>query len=351
MSNYAKPEYPRQRVNEAGRQLITFDPHTAHQFLPIIDNWRASHAHPLNAFYMTLKRRSARVARNALVVQRIKRLESIAIKLIRSETMKLTQMQDIGGCRAVMPTLAHVRELHDIYQREPLIHKFNGCKNYILEPKTTGYRGIHLKYSISQKNPEWPYNGLKIEIQLRTLLQHKWATAVEAAETFTGQALKSNQGSQDWRRFFALMSSVFAIREKCPTVPDTPVNLEALYEEIQSLNAANHMAATFAGYRAIIPQVEKQRNATYFLVRLDPINRRARVKGFKQSESQEANRQYTEAEQEIGKDSPVRVVLVSGSSIAALQRAYPNYFLDTDAFLSEVALITGIRHQPLNIHV
>ena len=35
------------------------------------------------------------------------------------------------------------------------------------------------------------------------------------------------------------------------------------------------------------------------------------------------------------------VVLVSVSSIAALKRAYPNYFLDTADFLSEVAAITG----------
>ena len=182
---------------------------------------------------------------------------------------------------------------------------------------------------------------MKIEIQIRTLLQHKWATAVEAAETFTGQALKSNQGSEDWRRFFALMSSVFAIRENSPTVPGTPSNLDELHAEIRKLDATHHMAATFSGYRAIFPQVEKQRDAKYFLVRLDPINRLVRVKGFKQSESKEANRSYTEAEQAIERNSAVRVVLVSVSSISSLRRAYPNYFLDTDAFLSEVTAITG----------
>lgn len=340
MSYYARPEYTRPRVNEAGRQLLTFEIDNAHEYLAVIDNWRASHAHPLNAFYMTLKRRAGKIARNALVVQRIKRLESIAFKLIHSKKMKLTQMQDIAGCRAVLPTLEHVRRLQHYYQIEPLAHTFNGVKDYIEEPKETGYRGVHLKYSVASSNKEWPYNGLKVEIQIRTLLQHKWATAVEAAETFTGQALKSNQGSQDWRRFFSLMSSVFAIREDCLTVPGTPSNLEELYAEIRRLDETHHMAATFSGYRAIFPQVEKQRDAKYFLVRLDPINRLVRVKGFKKNESQEANRRYTEAEQAIEKDSAVRVVLVSVSSIASLQRAYPNYFLDTDAFLSEVVAIT-----------
>ncbi|PWF44016.1 RelA/SpoT domain-containing protein [Massilia glaciei] len=341
MSYYAKPDYPRAKVNEAGRKLAGLEFDDAKNYLMIIDNWRAAHAHPLNAFYMTLKRRAAKFARAALVVQRIKRLESIAFKLIHNDKMKLTQMQDIAGCRAVLPSVESVRKLQRYYQAEPLSHTYNGCKDYIDEPKETGYRGIHLKYSIASVNAEWPYNGLKIEIQLRTLLQHKWATAVEAAETFTGQALKSNQGSQDWRRFFSLMSSVFAIRENSPTVPGTPNNIAALHAEIRRLDKEHHMAATFSGYRAIFPQVEKLKDAKYFLVRLDPINRLVRVKGFKQNESKEANRLYTEAENEIDKKSAVRVVLVSVSSIASLRRAYPNYFLDTDAFLSEVNFIVG----------
>lgn len=341
MSSYAKPEYTRPEVNEAGRKLVELNIDNARMWLPIIDNWRASHAHPLNAFYMTLKRRAGKFSRSALVVQRIKRLESIAFKLIHSDKMKLTQMQDIAGCRAVMPTLDQVRRLQHYYHTSPLTHKFNGTKDYIDEPKNTGYRGVHLKYNVSSSNEDWPYNGLKVEIQIRTLLQHKWATAVEAAETFTGQALKSNQGSQDWRRFFALMSSVFAIRENSPTVPGTPTNLVELFQEIRQLDLAHHMAATFSGYRAIFPQVEKQADAKYFLVRLDPVSRRVRVKGFKQNESQEANARYIEAEQAIAKNSAVRVVLVSASSIASLRRAYPNYFLDTDAFLEEVTAITG----------
>ncbi|MBU6438396.1 MAG: hypothetical protein KGQ77_12790, partial [Betaproteobacteria bacterium] len=62
------------------------------------------------------------------------------------------------------------------------------------------------------------FNNQKIEVQLRTRLQHAWATAVEIVDAFTGQALKSglklNSGDPKWRRFFALMSSVIAIREK-----------------------------------------------------------------------------------------------------------------------------------------
>jgi hypothetical protein len=64
------------------------------------------------------------------------------------------------------------------------------------------------------------YDGQRIEIQIRSKLQHLWATAVETAQIFTGQALKSKvkNASADWLRFFALTSSAFALREETPTV-------------------------------------------------------------------------------------------------------------------------------------
>ena len=96
MSNYAKPEYSRQQVNEAGKNLREFfsDAKLTPQLLEaasaatrVIDNWRASHAFPLNTFAMTLRNRSAKVAqRRAVVSQRIKQLPSIAAKRLIGQT-------------------------------------------------------------------------------------------------------------------------------------------------------------------------------------------------------------------------------------------------------------------------
>jgi hypothetical protein len=71
-----------------------------------------------------------------------------------------------------------------------------------MNPQKSGYRGIHLVYRYNGRKTE--YNGLKIEIQIRTVIQHAWATAVETVGMFTQQALKSSQGEQDWLRYFAL---------------------------------------------------------------------------------------------------------------------------------------------------
>ena len=349
--DYAKPLFTVQEVNAAGNKIADLLTMPNEQFeklgpdwignaFTVINNWRAAHNYPLNSIYVTLKNRSSKIHTGALIAQRIKRVMSIGFKLANQRDMKLSQMQDIGGCRAILPTLANIHALRDAYRARPLTHAFIGEKDYIDNPKNTGYRGIHLKYRFSGKATSAPWDGLKIEIQLRTTLQHTWATAVEAAGTFTSEALKSNKGRQEWLRFFALMSSVFALREGCNPIPGTPPNIVDLHNEIMQLNKQHHMVSVFAQYRKIIPRIDKQSYAKYFLVTLDPVKREVNVKRFGGHESQRANAAYTQMEAAFRK-TDINVVLVSVSSIKALKRAYPNYFLDTEDFLREVSLIVG----------
>lgn len=345
--NYAKPLHSRAEVNAGARSLIAFINDTgpvaqAAVGVSMIENFRAAHNYPLNSFHITLKRRAVSAAKSALTAQRTKRMRSIINKLVDQSEMKLSQMQDIAGCRAIMPTIGDVWQLKSLYDTKPLKHTRGDDKDYITEPKKTGYRGIHLKYRFSGKGKSEPWDDLKVEIQIRTMLQHKWATAVEAAQTFTKDALKSNKGSREWLRFFALMSSVFALKEGCPTVPGTPDTYADLQREIIALNDQHHFQGMFSQYGRVIPHLEKKlSHAKYLLVTLDPLNHDVTVRGFKSEQTTEAHRAYTEAEDVLSKDQAVQVVMVSVSSIKALKLAYPNYFLDTQDFLREVSAVTG----------
>ena len=60
------------------------------------------HAFPLNTITMDLRQKVKRVRPGANVVQRLKRARSMLAKLQKEASMRLTQMQDIGGCRAVV---------------------------------------------------------------------------------------------------------------------------------------------------------------------------------------------------------------------------------------------------------
>jgi hypothetical protein len=348
---YVRPNYAIQDTNAAGKRIakVLLAP-TAAEFeegrktwgpsIDIVNNFRASHACPLNSFWVTLNKRASRINQKAITVQRLKRMRSIAGKLMNREDMKLSQMQDIGGCRSIMPTLADVYALRDLYINEPVSHVYGGQKDYIHDPKPSGYRGIHLKYRFTGKGTTLPWNNLKIEIQLRTLVQHRWATAVEAIGAFTSQALKSSQGDDHWLRFFVLMSSVYAMNEGCKTVPNTPTDLEQLYAEIRALNENHRIQETFGEYRKIIPTIAKKKGAKYFLVTLDVSNKTVSVEGYKDEESRSANTAYTESETELDQ-SRKNIVLVSARTIKQLEKAYPNYFMDTHDFLRDMAAITG----------
>ena len=85
------------------------------QALAIINNWRSSHGYPLYMMRKTLLRRARRVDKNALVAQRLKRLDSIAPKLRRFDQMQLSKMQDIGGCRAILDDMRQVKDLAKVY--------------------------------------------------------------------------------------------------------------------------------------------------------------------------------------------------------------------------------------------
>jgi hypothetical protein len=172
-------------------------------------------------------------------------------------------------------------------------------------------------------------------MQLRTNLQHAWVTTVETVGTFLKQALKSSIGEPRWLRFFELMGTVMALKERTNPVPGTPTNQSDLLRELKeyavSLDVENRLSA-FSGALQILEQPDTQK-ADYFLLQIDPSAHRVTVGGFKIGELEKAAAQYLEVEKEIGKGGDKDAVLVSVNSIASLRRAYPNYFADTHIFV------------------
>jgi (p)ppGpp synthase/HD superfamily hydrolase len=105
-------------VDRAGSLLIEQDHPDGSELeeaYSVINNWRSSHSRPLYTFRIGLRRHAERVDQNALVAQRIKRLSSILLKLKLLPNMKLSQMQDIGGCRAVVSSEAEVYDVANRY--------------------------------------------------------------------------------------------------------------------------------------------------------------------------------------------------------------------------------------------
>jgi hypothetical protein len=336
VTTWVTPQYKPEQVNKAGKALgqMEFPVVTTAgiKALYVINNWRAAHAYPLNTFQITLRRKARKIERKVLIAQRAKRLDSIHKKLVSKPTMRMTQMQDIAGCRAVFTRLPQVYKLVQAYKRGKFEHKFRNEKDYIQHPKPDGYRSFHLVYEYVGTEHTKEYSGLRVEIQIRTQYQHAWATAVEAVGIFTRQALKSNQGDEDWLRFFALMSSALAAIEGTPCVPGTPANKFQLVTELYNLAKKLRANDMLRAYNITLDTLGSAKDAKYFIVQLDPDSNSVTVRRYKAKESAEANRVYTDLESKIPETSSMQVVLVSVSDITALKKAYPNYFLDTNLF-------------------
>jgi len=340
-----KAKYSRTQVNKSGKLLYSYfwkqekshsEMDIARAFV-ILNYWRTCHVYPINTFQATLRNKLKGIDEKAIVVQRLKRLPSIVIKLNRFPTMKLTRMQDIGGLRAIVSSMKEVHKLVNNYEQTKFLHELYKKDDYIELPKKSGYRSVHLVYRYN--NPLKPeYNGLFVELQIRTRIQHSWATAVETMGTYLDHALKSSEGPEAWLQFFTLASSAFAILESTAKIPEYEQynNYETykmLIEKAISLDIKQKLMAFSIATRNIRITESK---GIFHLIILDLKGKSVQIQSFSKDRLTEANKYYLNIEKQIAKGKKLQAVLVSAKSIKTLKQAYPNFFLDTREFIKHI---------------
>ena len=112
------------------------------------------------------------------VKSRIKSPQSIAGKLqkkqlpITFESMQ-KNLNDIAGVRVICPYISDIYSVRDTLLKQPDITLLEE-KDYIKEPKQSGYRSLHLVVQIPVYLSETTHN-VKVEIQLRTIAMDFWA--------------------------------------------------------------------------------------------------------------------------------------------------------------------------------
>jgi ppGpp synthetase/RelA/SpoT-type nucleotidyltranferase len=69
--------------------------------------------------------------------------------------MKLKNIQDIGGCRAIISNKKKLNQIVRELKKNPIFKDNKGeirFKNYITPPKEDGYRGYHLMGSFKDQH-------------------------------------------------------------------------------------------------------------------------------------------------------------------------------------------------------
>lgn len=350
MAEWVKREHGKGAINRSGEILLKWWTSTEDLDLEpwsiaygMVKNWRLCHALPLNVIQAGLRGRIRRMglSKDVIVAQRLKRFPSIMNKMKREPNMELTQMQDLGGCRAILPDVASVRTLYGMYYgHDPLLlEEKSSIKpyDYITHPKPDGYRGIHIvaRYH-PRKSEREPWDGQRIEIQLRTKLEHAFATAVETVTTFTREPLKFGAGPIEWRRFFSLMGSALALREGTALLENTPHVEQELKRELKAVASELRVTYRLRGWADALRTLPRKqiKNFKYLLLVLNITENTIAVRGFQNRRA--AGEAIAEMEQ--SKRTDLDAVLVWVNSIKNLRAAYPNYYADTTAFLEALTV-------------
>ncbi len=302
----------------------------------VLLEWRNSFSSSLDYYHSKLKTMAGSDEMLTLS-RRLKRIESIQIKLKRFRTMRLSTLQDIAGVRLVVRDEKSLLKMFSQLRGLSTRHQLRRLDDYHNNPKEDGYRGIHFIYEKEDMG--------MVEIQLRTELQHVWATAVETYGTLQNTSFKTGEGHADWKEFFILLSSYFSIKENClPSKSYVKISKNKisslLKKSIKKLNVIERLNATTNNFEVIVNRFnETGRKGKYAILELDLKNRLTKVEIFNKKDESKAIEIYTQRELNIQEGSLKNIVFVNVNDIDKLDKSYPNYFLNTRRLLEILSKI------------
>jgi len=138
---------------------------------------------------------------------------SSIIEKLRRESIRLSQVQDIAGCRVIVADILAQDQTVAI-----LRETFENIR--IMDRRTNpsyGYRAVHVIVEAG---------GLNMEVQVRSSLQHLWAELSERLSDVVDSNIKYGGGDQKVRTHLAIMSRQVADLEEFET------ELESLRNEL-----------------------------------------------------------------------------------------------------------------------
>ena len=356
------------QVLRAGECLIDPDTYLAanktklNDAFDILSYWRFSFEKPLENALGKIQPEVNQLDSAAIFAKRLKRFPSIVLKLRRFPKMNLKNMQDVGGCRVVLTNSKKVTQVSRVLRKMPEFKWDDGfrIKDYIAKPKVDGYRSLH----IIGRFPDEFGKDKKIEIQLRTRIQHYWATALEIVDLFTKQSLKTNQGQKLWSEFFVNVSKQFAIMDSIhlfEKLADKDKNIQyvsrlitdkessssvlSVCDAARKLKVVDILKAFANSLKVIGEELDTIGSNGYVLLEINIVDKSVAYTLFEQDASQEAQSVYSETEKiTADKNSNVIVALVYANAVGGIKEAYPNFFADSSKFSEHLEFITDAEN-------
>lgn len=318
------------------------------------DDYREAHNIIIKLFTTELKK--VNFSKQYLIASRNKRIETIISKLCRPEKPKLDRIHDIAGTRIIFENMKSLENYISILENTELVNfkeKINEDKNrynYIKNPKSDGYRSIHKVFYYSSDIPYYTSNeksfnlkNKKIELQLRTKLQHIWATTVEIYDIINKSNIKTgthNKLETKEGLFFKKCSLVFEGIENNDE-EKIKINIHEIFNDKDLVEIYNRLKGiknikniklpkTLRTDEVFILITDLNKEETTFFTTIEYEDKNKKID---KQDTFLINASYRRLEEKNTKGEYILLLLTLGD-IKKLKKVYPNYFLNTNEFIS-----------------
>ncbi|MBN8566872.1 MAG: hypothetical protein J0M25_09095 [Flavobacteriales bacterium] len=307
------------RINKIGEDIAARGGKITDEELELLQDFRTSFSKPLVNVFNIMRELAEKVHPSSIIAFRLKRIDTIINKLSREQGMDLSRMGDIGGIRCIFYNEG------EVYNAKNLIEKFfetgGKTRDYINELKRDiGYKGVHLyvKDPVSQR---------RIEIQLRTIDHHNWATLIEITDLLYDLRLKELGfvSNKKFGQFHALMSSDKEL---------TKEEADLIYDVLDEHDFISVLSKTFRKNNAEVKKrwsSENKKNS-FFLIEAFKTEI-PDLKSFATFE--EAEYAYFERYKE-NPSAEIVLTSIKKPNFRQISVAYANYILSYHTFTSDI---------------
>jgi len=299
------------------------------KYTEAFDEYRKNHLVPLSKTTIEVQQWLAQYGKEYFIAQRLKRKPQILRKLLRFSA-RLSQLQDIGGARIIVDQNSDVDGVVKF-----LVGRFKGNKELKIVKQTdyrgegredSGYRAYHL---ILERD------GYRMELQVRSKIQHYWAETIERTSIVYGHYIKELEGDPIIIEYFKCLSDLFYEIES-GRIPDAALKnrveeLRIQSEEIIQNADEKNVFNSHVNEGVVKDLEEKERRMgepglnNWIFVFNWTIGSFVMWKMIA-NDPEEAIRQYVKYENMYTSENGYEVVLVGSSEVATVRQTHSHYF-------------------------
>lgn len=319
------------KIDKSGKLLSDFNADYDETMLEldlVFDEYRKSHLEPLTRLTLELQGWLQGHYDDYYIAQRLKRKPQILRKL-RRFSVRLTQLQDIGGCRVIVDKNQDVNALfHFIMDRLEASDFVKVVRKTDYREKgrdDTGYRALHVILEIS---------GCMLELQLRSKIQHYWSESIERTSVLYGKRLKEKEGDAKVIEYFKKFSDALHEIETSNAMSSrTEIDLQESRELAEAIIHCSTNGKAISGFvnEGVIKSMTatEQGNASGFnnwVLVFDWSDGNFVTWEMVGRNPDQAVAAYLRYEAEFTEDDLKEVVMIGSPNISTVQHTHSHYF-------------------------